>query len=245
MIIFSDFDKTIFYPNDENKTAKNLAAIKNWLDAGHDFAICTGRSCQSLLRMPVILDLLPRFKYLILDRGSIIADSAGKTKHCFSFTPTELAEIENFIDGFPNRPIAQYYTTKEETLIKPTDPITKIRFYYRDEPTVLAVYEKASQTFPKTDRALHANNIVHPELAGIPCFVEFSPATSGKASAITWASQKDGIKKSEIITIGDGRNDVDMLEAFDGYTPAGSFLAKNDYPSKKVDSLADLILSAI
>ena len=69
MIIFADFDGTL-YPHDDDQTVKaNLAALKNWRAVGNKFCITTGRSIRSLIRqMPELQELSD---YYIVDSGSI------------------------------------------------------------------------------------------------------------------------------------------------------------------------------
>ena len=44
MIICSDFDSTIYFPEDEAKTSANLAALKKWRENGNISILATNRS---------------------------------------------------------------------------------------------------------------------------------------------------------------------------------------------------------
>ena len=47
-IIASDFDNTIFFLKDEEKNAKNIAAIRKFIELGNKFIIITGRNYSDL-----------------------------------------------------------------------------------------------------------------------------------------------------------------------------------------------------
>ena len=75
MILFSDFDNTLFFRDDEQKTQKNIKSIKEWRSADNQFCITTGRSYRSITEhFPEIAEICD---YYIVDSGSIILSKTG------------------------------------------------------------------------------------------------------------------------------------------------------------------------
>ena len=56
MILFSDFDNTLFFGNDDRRTGDNVNAIKKWRSTNNQFCITTGCSYKSIIeQFPEIL----------------------------------------------------------------------------------------------------------------------------------------------------------------------------------------------
>lgn len=78
-IIASDFDNTIFFLKDEEKNAKNIAAIRKFIELGNKFIIITGRN-YSDLKKDLNKHNIP-YTYLICDDGAKIFDENDKCIH--------------------------------------------------------------------------------------------------------------------------------------------------------------------
>ena len=80
-----------------------------------------------------------------------------------------------------------------------------------------------------------------PALAGKRGFIEIIPVGFGKSNAIKALGREINIPSSEIITIGDGLNDYEMIRDFNGYAIEGSMLASSFPEMKVTKSIASLI----
>lgn len=238
MIIFADFDGTT-YPHDNDLAVKeNLAAIKSWRDAGNQFCITTGRSIRSLMRqLPEIQELCD---YYIMDSGSIILDHAGKTLKVFSFTPEVVNSITEFAKTLPEQPAVVYYTDSSEGVEIKTSGVTKLRYWFKDTGLLLPIASDLKNKFP-----VQAFDLIAPAPAGDweghNGFIEIIPRELGKSNAIKSLQQIANISSQDIITVGDGLNDYDMVRDFGGYAIAGSSLAQYDQTMKTAFSVADMI----
>lgn len=68
MILFSDFDRTLYFRDSDDSTMRNLRAVEEWRSAGNLFCVTTGRSYKSVTtQMPQIKKLCD---YFIVDGGS-------------------------------------------------------------------------------------------------------------------------------------------------------------------------------
>ena len=93
MILFSDFDKTLYFRDSDEKTMANIKAIEKWREAGNLFCITTGRSYRSVTeQMPEMKNLCD---YYIVDSGSIVLSKDGEMLNAFYFKPKTIEEIVN------------------------------------------------------------------------------------------------------------------------------------------------------
>lgn len=240
MILFSDFDDTLYFRDEPEKTAQNLAAIKKWKATGNQFCITTGRSYKSITtNMPEIGALCD---FYILDSGSIILNSKAEFMHAFCFPPKLVADIVNFSKTLPEIPIAVYYTPSSEGYQHTIENVTKLRLWFADTDLFGPVLEKLSNLPVAAFECQTISN--HKELAGYNGFIEIIPENSGKSNAISFLSQAEGFRPKNIITLGDGLNDYGMIKDFNGYMIEGSPLSKQYGGSfKSIPSLAVLVSS--
>ena len=238
MILFSDFDNTLFFRDEPEKTERNLAAIKRWRAAGHQFCITTGRSYRSVTTdIPEIKNLS---NFYILDHGSIIWNQDGALVHANCFSPQSVTEIVNFSKALKEDIIVYYYTTDSEGFTHQTDNVTKLRIWVKDQSILDSVLEKMS-IFPNSIYKWFNAVSRHKQLEGYKSFLDIMPVDSGKAQAISFLTQAENVRPEDIITAGDDTNDYEMLEAFNGYMIDGSNLSKQHAPFKSTESLAALI----
>lgn len=237
MILFSDFDLTLFFRSEPEKTQRNLTAIRDWRAAGHQFCITTGRSYKSVTtELPEIKDLCD---FYIVDGGSIITDPNGEIIHADYFSPQIVTDIIEASKTLPGAPAPLFYTPDSENTTFKTANITKLRLWFKDENNIAPSINKLS-TFPVfLFKAVTSSH--HPELKDCHGFIEIIPLNSGKAKAIQLIAQSEGFSMKDIITIGDGANDYDMVKDFDGYIIDGSELSQQHAHLKSTPSLADLI----
>ena len=238
MIIFADFDGTV-YPHDNGLAVQvNLDAIRSWREAGNQFCITTGRSIRSLMRqLPEIQELCD---YFIMDSGSIILDHAGNTLKVFSFDPEIVTTITDFSKNLPELPAVVYYTDTSEGVEMKVDGVTKLRYWFKDTSLLEPIATELKNRFP-----VLAFEMIAPapagEWEGRNGFIEIIPRGLGKSNAIKYLKQLINIPTQDIVTVGDGLNDYDMIRDFDGYAMEGSALSQYDQTIKTTPSVAEMI----
>ena len=242
MILFSDFDGTLFFRDDPKQVADNLEAVKAWRASGNQFCITTGRSYRSVSeQIPEIAKLCD---YYIVDSGSIILSSDAKLIEAFYFEPTVVEQIVEFSKHLPEIPVAYYYIPFAEDEKHKTEHVTKLRLWFEDVSLLSTVKEQIKAQFPvyAFDLALPDNGLpTVPALAGKRGFIEIIPIGFGKSNAIQALGREKNIPSSEIITIGDGLNDYEMIRDFNGYAIERSMLASSFPEMKATKSIASLI----
>ena len=239
MILFSDFDQTLFFRNDPKKTNDNFEAIVNWRTAGNQFCITTGRSYSSiLLQFPQIEKVS---NYYIVDSGSIILSHSGDLLKAFYFKPKIVSDIINFSKNLPEALIPFYYTPTSENGIHKINEITKLRLWSDDVSILPKIAQQINKLFPVF--ALVNQNVIskHKELVGQKGFIEIIPINYGKGHAIQFLQQNSNISANNIITIGDGLNDYEMIKLFNGFSTENSVLSKTYPELNTAQSISSLI----
>lgn len=77
MIVFSDFDNTLYLHSDEHEFLYNLEAIKKFRKRGNLFCLATGRNQASLGR--AWADYSNYLDYIIFDNGAVCVNRQGET----------------------------------------------------------------------------------------------------------------------------------------------------------------------
>ena len=223
MILFADFDGTLYFRDNQEKTDANLNAIKNWRASGHQFCITTGRSYRSVTKeLPQIKELSD---YYIVDSGSIILSQTGAILETFYFDPKLIPGITEFFKNLPEKSIPLYYTPNSENTIYETKHITKLRFWFKNLdqfPEIIKQLEKSFPVLAFKQKAFSEKK----ELLGQIGFIEIIPIEYGKSHAIKVLAKKANILDKDIIAVGDGSNDYRMVRDFHGFAIKNSNLSK-------------------
>ncbi|MCQ2571282.1 MAG: HAD family hydrolase [Candidatus Saccharibacteria bacterium] len=223
-IIFSDFDNTMFEHSSPDDTAKNLTAIKRWREAGNLFVITTGRGEESLRA------IMPNYEeyadYCVLCDGNMINYPSGTLYNISSFGE-ELAKKLN--DTFANcnfahgRAMICFEPGSEKSRV--TADTCKVRLWFTsaldctmserilmerfgDELEFLTYYYASFNDDIRLDW-------IEPTMFHI---IEVTKRGINKSAGIRELLSRLGIHNpNRIITIGDGKNDIGMVEDFNGY----------------------------
>ena len=244
MILFSDFDKTLYFRDDDGRTIANIQAIEKWRATGNLFCITTGRSYESVTKqMPEIKDLCDCY---IVDSGSIVLSKDGEVLNTFYFKPETIEGIANLSKTFSEVPALFYYTPNSEGLEYKTNGVTKLRLWFKNTSLLHDINEEMIKQFP-VFAVYNSDYGVRPSISGLEDyrgFIEVIPLESGKSNAIKFLAQSKGFSLQEIVTIGDGLNDLEMVRDFDGFAIEGSKLS-SIIRSKTTPSLAELVESKL
>ena len=92
-ILFSDFDNTIYFKDDMDKTFNNINAINKFIESGNIFTIVTGRNYNDI-KKEIDRYNIP-YSYLICCDGAIIFDC---NDNCLDVTVLENNIIDDIID---------------------------------------------------------------------------------------------------------------------------------------------------
>lgn len=225
-LIAIDMDGTLL--NDQHTVDKQT--IKTLEEANHlgiKIVLCSGRPIGGMKSYVDALNLNQKGDYTIAYNGGLVQDAyTGDNIIEFSLNYEHLKQLYalslelhtpmHFFDTkgvyTPNKNI-NHYTVYEAFLnniplfyrniedINPDQPLSKIMFI--DHP------EHLKKVIPKIPKELYKKYTI---VQSAPHFLEFVHPETNKGLAVQKLAEKLGIKREEVICIGDNENDLSMIE---------------------------------
>lgn len=242
MIICSDFDCTIYFPEDEAKTTKNLAALKAWRAAGNISILATNRSLLSLER--ALPSWRNYFDYLVLDGGTRAYDGEARLLWSNIFSRDTLQQLLEAAQNFDTKPKISFYNLEGNDFAStPTPDVTKICFRFHTSEEAAAFLLKIVNVDAYTYAYHHDSSKWHPDdpFKDYHANVEVIPSGTNKAYAIRELAETVQLPLANIATIGDNLNDTEMLTEFSGYAIENSKISTLHPNLKTTPSVANLV----
>jgi Cof subfamily protein (haloacid dehalogenase superfamily) len=241
-LVALDIDGTVI-DYAERMTPEVHAAVRRVVEAGVPVVLATGRSVHGIT---------PIIERLGLPRGHAVASNGAVT---FSYPPVEVVEAVTFdardavyavLEHVPDALVAvevvgrgyrtsgafppdeitgEMWTEPVDSLV--AEPVTRviIRDPEASEEEFLALAQRLG---------LHGINYA----VGWTAWLDLAPAGVSKASALASLVASLGIPSEQVLAIGDGRNDGEMLEW------AGRGVAMGDAPAE-IRALADAVTGSV
>lgn len=224
-IIALDMDGTLL--NGEKKVTDRVKkALNEAREKGVKVVLATGRPIAGVRRYLEELDLYKENEYVLTYNGSLVQETLSgraicdiglkgkdleyfyelskKLKvniHAFSterglITPkiSKYTEVEANINGIPINVV-------DFNEIKPEEDIVKIMFI--DEPEIL---DRAIKGIPEKDFSNYGI------IKSAPYFLEIINKDSNKGIGLSHLAKEIGVKREEVIAVGDAGNDLAMVE---------------------------------
>lgn len=244
----SDIDGTV-WDRHEGLPKRNVDALKRFTVAGGRFAVATGRSVN--VARPVVEALPVNFPCVIYNGGGIydygreayldktllpqnIQDHIVKIRQVFPDCGVILVGDNGYadIDGFVQSRQGWWLE------LYPSTPVRTVEFSEFAVPALKAFLVLPSEQSKQLDRYLHEHAA---DFQGVrfvfsdTSMYEMLPEGSSKGSAIEKLTILAGIKRENIVAIGDYYNDLEMLKF------AGLSAAPADAP-EDIKAAVDLIV---
>lgn len=219
-LVATDIDGTIFIPEKEF-TQGVKECIKKLSQKGIKVVLVTGRMNAAAIKIARDLELdTPVVSYqggLVTENGNILYErylSQEQTERILAWAEKEKIHINLYNDDILYSEAECYevqrycnnlhtkYTVKPINEIK-KDKINKLLAIDYSNPERISRYEKELQN-------------IYPDLyivKSTPYFLEFSNPEASKKCAVEFLQKYWGLKKDEILTIGDQNNDIALLQA--------------------------------
>ncbi len=221
MILFSDYDDTLFPHGDDETYAKNLRAVKGWRKAGHQFCLATGRALPSLKR--AFPDYNDYCDFVVLENGAICLHPDRGTTFKRAFADDLVQEVWQYLQSEDRKhQFAYVFYADLGEWPEPRQDVTQFRCWVKSDDDATRLAKKLNQKYAGRVKVFpmycaFASSIpwIHGEF---PAYLEVVPVTAGKNAAISDCAKDE----SRIITIGDGINDIEMIQSFEGYTVANA-----------------------
>jgi Cof subfamily protein (haloacid dehalogenase superfamily) len=200
-----------------------ITEVRRLVDAGHHVTIATGRS--EPMTLPIVEELGIAPEYVVCANGAIVVrrDETAPTKYVRSdvelFDPaTVLREIHQSI------PDANYAVEDETGLLRyigwfpesgvnvQTQKMDSFDELLTDQATRVVVIAPTSREDYFTDvvAMLGLHKVTYS--VGYTSWLDIGPQGVNKSTALEKVRERLGIPRERVMAIGDGRNDIDMLE---------------------------------
>lgn len=225
-MIVADFDRTMYDSLVPEVTERNAKAIQDYIKAGGKFTIATGRMFKSI---KPYADKLGLKGEVVCYQGACIYDiESGKELMHKPLDRNDAIELLEYL--YKNDINAHmycddnYYAHPETPYSRKYCDFCRIDYTYTDIPLykflktndlvpteimIMCLAEKLQEVYPQIlDKYADKFNL---SLSG-SYFVEISSMNANKAEGIKFIAEKNGIKQSEIIAVGDSLNDYHMIK---------------------------------
>ena len=196
--LFSDFDNTIFFLNDENTTKKNIESIKKFMNNGNIFCLITGRTYSDIKNELIELDL--PYTYLICGDGALIFDNVD---YCLRRTTLDSKLALRAAEILKENGYEPYLEDGYNITTNPNDCIK-----------VSAIYSKDKNDAERVVELINDELMVYAYASRV--HINVNNPNNNKRDAIKNIMELSNLSKTDIYVIGDSINDYEMLEEFNG-----------------------------
>lgn len=195
-ILGSDFDNTLYFLDDEEKTSKNIEAVKRFIAKGNIFCIITGRTYLEIKEDLTKLGL--PYTYLVCADGALIFDS---TDYCLKKINLDRKIVEETVKILKENGYDPYLEDGYNITTNPDDCIKVSSLYATTKEDGIRIAELISKELNVYTYASRKH-------------VNVNNPLNDKKQAILRLAEVANLNPIEFHVIGDDVNDYEMLEAF-------------------------------
>ncbi|WP_196596121.1 HAD-IIB family hydrolase [Pectinatus frisingensis] len=249
-IAASDFDGTLYRKN-QKVTMENLAAIAHWRAAGNLFGIATGRGLVLILQR--IYEYNIPFDFLVCTNGAavfddklnILANHILPTQIQQDLLSQKMVEHCQYVIFFTTKKAYLYPIYNEICIDSANLNIPKITL---QEAFRLSGLIQITLFYPDAEETAVAQSILQNHYSGSlyissnQCFVDITACGVDKATGLQELLQEQHWNHMPLLTIGDDKNDLPMIERFQGYTVESAADLIKKTAVKVYPSVGDLLL---
>lgn len=246
-IAATDFDGTLC-PIGEPIPEGNIRAIKAWQAAGNKFGIATGRGL-SLIREAVNQYDDLKLDFLVCNNGAVSLDEQGNMMHCQAIAPDVLRGLLSMDVVQDERYSLLVFTAHKVYSIRPNPliPIELIPPISVEQALQLSDVVQISMKFTTPEEAQQVSDDIHakyPSLGGNinRSYLDINDVLSDKGWGLQKMLDSGAWKGKELLVIGDDKNDLPMIERFQGFTVATAKPFMQEAAAKVYDTVGAMLM---
>lgn len=246
-MLVTDLDDTLLR-DDLTISEVDIQAIKKAKDQGHVIMFCSGRSNDSMMQFIESMDIHDEDEYFISFNGARIDTVKGENIY---LKPINQELMADFIDiGYEFNVTTQLYYDSH-LVVEEENDYSRV---YQERTNMEVKVVKDIKSLPYSLKVLYHDNDrqllnkvkerIETKYAGVVnCFyskkfyLEITHPDVNKGLTVEWMANHLGITRENVVCVGDGYNDVSMIE----YAGKGCVVANASDGVKKV---ADYITKA-
>lgn len=226
-LLVSDYDGTFFVNKTDMK--KNIYDIKKFREEGNIFAFATGNNYENFIKVVEKNDI--EYDYLLLDHGSVIVDKDRKLIHSCHINQDAVWSI---IEKLHSNQLECTLCSTWKANVDDTSEVTKISVAIKDLKYAEEITQDINDNY---GQFVNAYTMIFDDMN----MVEVISSTTDKEKAIEILARKIGIDSDNIYTIGNGYNDIAMIEEFNGYCMEDSVEELLEECPNEVASVSELV----
>lgn len=244
-ILACDYDGTLNVCGTVSK--ENIEAIKKWRAAGNLFGMVSGRYLR-YLREYMEKDAI-EYDFLIGNNGAVISDENGRESESICISIQTVEKLLGKIRATNPNHISVSFGEGSVTVTPTSRIFVQGGVLCIDENRIPRVTQLHS-SFTEQDKAARLREDCTREFdSEVQCImpspfgIDYISTRAGKAVGIRRLLELRGIRPELVLTVGDGDNDLAMLQApdFCGYAMQNSMPIVLERISRRTESVAALI----
>ena len=221
-ILASDFDDTIYFEDDVEKSIKNIKAIKEFVSFGNSFCIITGRNYSDVKLL--LNEYNIPYTYLICEDGAKIFNNMDYCIDTIYMDKELIKEIINMLNEYNY----DYYLDDGYNKTNNINDCVKVVVNCSEKDKQVEIVNKIKENIKVYVYAskYHIN------------IVNFSV---NKANALKRLLNIESLSYNNLHVIGDNSNDYEMVKNFSGAIMKKHHSLLNDLGKKEYNELSDYI----
>lgn len=220
--VASDFDNTLYFPDNEEQNKKNSNTIVKFNLSGNIFCVITGRNFTDVKKL-LNENSIP-YHYLICEDGAKIFD---KDDFCLSTTYLDPKMVQKVVDLLRNRPCDYYLDNGYQE----TENIYQC----------VKVVVKCSDEKEKEEIVDYIKNELDVHIYASRYHINIIDTSVNKKVALEKLLQLKNIEESDVFVIGDNDNDFEMIERFQGAVMRKHHPVLDQLQRKEYDTLEEYL----
>lgn len=233
-IVFSDYDGTIYIT--EENMSKNIKSIEEYRNLGGKFVIVTGRSKTSVSN--VIKQYNIPYDYIISNNGAVIFNRDMVKIYEQAIATDISSKIIDYLKTKEN--IEIFFYDDEDKVEYHNQELLKLRIRTSDYELAQTIEDEINRMFKDDVRAHSAFPDMYYDNHDF-VIVDIVSKNAGKENAIKRILDILNIEKEQVVTIGDGRNDIGMIKEYNGYSTETAEDDVKKSASRIFESVADAL----
>lgn len=222
-LLISDFDHT-FYTSEYQQ---NIKAVKKFVASGNQFVIATGRNLNQLLKD--IKEYEIPISYYICNDGAVIYDQAFQLVYQKNIEPKMVTSL--------CQELKQEHHIFTDIMIDQNGEYTKKIGGCANKIIARPIHHIKAQKWWEERSKKFCNIKGYFSMS----WLNVIDSSVNKGSAIQLLQQKNGWKKEDIYTVGDGQNDIEMNQIYQGYAMKGTIKQLQLVSIKTVSNIREVI----
>ena len=221
-ILASDFDDTIYFEDDVEKSIKNIKAIKEFVSFGNSFCIITGRNYSDVKLL--LNEYNIPYTYLICEDGAKIFNNMDYCIDTIYMDKELIKEIINILEEYNY----DYYLDDGYNKTNNINDCVKVVVNCSEKDKQVEIVNKIKENIKVYVYASKYHiNIVN--------------SSVNKANALKRLLNIENLSYNNLHVIGDNSNDYEMVKNFSGAIMKKHHSLLNDLGKKEYNELSDYI----